>query len=136
MGREDNYRTDDGVDIGPYQVQTIREFVGLSVTWLRKFMWNKERFEKELAPFFNGNPQDDYHNIALRESGWDPYLVSKRKDIQMAIEKCIEHTAMCILTGRIYYDAKEVFKLKVHRGSVNCKEVLYHFLKKFDSFYL
>jgi hypothetical protein len=123
-----------GVEMSVPQVQAIREFVGLPLPWIRQFGWTKEKFEDNLAPFFNGKPQLDkknYKNIAAHISDfpyWNPDLVSEREDIQKAIIKCIKATAFYITVGEIKFDAKEIFKLKAHPAFTPCKELLYQHL--------
>ena len=128
IGEDPGELLSGGVFVMYSQMQTIREFVGLPLPWVREFRWTEKEFEKYLAPFFNGNPQDDYHNIAVRKSNWDPYLVSKREDIQKAIVDCVSATTWSIAQGYIKFDEKEIFKLKMHSGFSPCKSILYDLL--------
>ena len=128
---EDPGKFRGGVEMSQSQVQAIREFVGIPQAWMREFIWSKEVFEKNLAPFFNGKPQletQSYKYIAHHLSNFpyfDENLVSEREDIQKAIIECIKHTSFWITQGEIKFDEKEIFKLKAHPGFTPCKKLLY-----------
>jgi hypothetical protein len=125
----DNYRTDRGVQLTGAQVQSFRQFVGLSMPWARTFSWNKEQWKDALDPFFFGGDQEWYHQIATWQLGdRNADLIGTRPEIRKATHGILMHVVERVADGEIFYD-KYASRLKTHHHpKCNCKIVLYDYL--------
>ena len=127
-----NYRTRQGVQLTGAQVQSFRQFVGLSMPWARTFSWDEKQWKDALSPFFFGRDQEWYHQIATWQLG-DRYadLISTRPEIRKAVFEILMHVVERIADGQIWYD-KYASRLKTHQNQkCDCKIMLYNHLNDY-----
>ena len=124
-----NYRTKKGVQLTGAQVQSFRQFVGLSMPWAREFSWDKEEWKKALDPFFFGADQEWFNQIATYQLGdKNADLINTRPEIHKAVVEILMHVVERIADGEILYD-KYTDRLKTHQNQkCDCKINLYDHL--------
>ena len=122
-------------DLYDAQIQAIRQYTGISQTWMREWSDGIDDVSKEISPFFgrytSASRQEDYRNIKFYNA---PASATITKPVHGAIEYCIKQIVNSIMIGGIKWDYKEIFKLKDWPADdCDCKSMLYAALLEWEN---
>jgi hypothetical protein len=121
-------------DLYDAQIQAIRQYTGISQTWMKLWQISNYDLSEHIRPFFgkctSDKNQDNYQNIKFYNA---PKSATITKPVHDAIEFCIGQVASEIMNGYIAFDMKEIFKLKDWPDyDCNCESILYSILLEWE----